>query len=338
MPRFHPAHCPYSPCPSRLGRGRFTCHRKGSFFRKTDGRWVQRFLCHSCGRRFSTQSFRLDYRLHRPQITAMIFELLVSKTTLRQISRVIGCCRATVEHRLRLLAGHARSFHGQRLEEARARGGLVGTFQLDELETFEADRRLMPVTVPVLIERRSYFLLHVDTAPMAARGRLSPAKRRQKEALEKGRGKRRSGSRQAVERTLLVLRDLLPPGDLLNIQTDRKSSYRTLVQQLFERRLGCHVRESSRRPRDYRNVLFPINHTLAMMRDGVSRLVRRSWAASKIRERLEMHLWVWVVYRNYLRGVTNEVAEVTPAMAAGVVGKRWRRAELLRWRVFNWDH
>ena len=337
MPRFEPALCPFSACPSRHGQAPFRCHRAGFFSRLVDGRRVQRFRCRACKRRFSVQTFRLDYRLHKPQLTALVFELFVSKTTMRQIARVVGCRRRLVEHRLRLLAGHARDFHRRQLARAQARGGVTGTFQLDELETFETDRRLMPVTVPVLIERRSYFLLHVDTAPLGARGGLSPAKRKQKEALEREHGKRRSGSRRAVERTLSVLRDLLPTADLLNLQTDRKSSYRSLVRQLFAGRLGSHVRESSKRARDYGNVLFPINHTLAMMRDGISRLVRRSWAASKKRSRLELHLWIWAVYRNYIRGVTNVEPEVTPAMSIGVESRPWRRQELLRWRVFHQD-
>ncbi len=294
---------------------------------------MPRFHCHACGRRFSTQSFRLDYRLHRPQICGLIFELLVSKTTLRQIARVVGCKRRTVERRLELFANHARDFHRRELERAVLSGGLGGSFQLDELETFETDRRLMPVTVPVLIERRSYFVVHIETAPMGPRGGLSPAKRKRREALERASGRRKNGSRQAVRRSLEVLRDLLPLGDRLNIQTDRKSSYRTLVRQLFGDRLGSHVRESSKATRDYGNVLFPINHTLAMMRDGVSRLVRRSWGASKVRRRLEQHLWIWLLYRNYHRGVTNRAPDVTPAMAAGVTTRRWRRADLLRWRV-----
>ncbi len=335
MPRFHPPRCPYAPCPSRLGHSAFTWHHKGRYFRRTDGRWVPRYLCHACGRSFSIQSFRLDYRLRRPQLCGLIFELLVSKTTLRQIARVVGCKRPTVERRLERFAAHARAFHQRELARTVAAGGLPGTFQLDELETFETDRRLKPVTVPVLIERRSYFVVDVETAPMGSRGRLTPAKRKKKEAMERLEGKRRSGSREAVKRSFEVLRELLPPGDRLNLQTDRKSTYRSLVGKLFGPRLGSHVRESSKAVRDYRNVLFPINHTLAMMRDGVSRLVRRSWAASKIRRRLEQHLWIWLLYRNYLRGVTNEAPEVTPAMAAGVTRRRWTRAELLRWRVLD---
>jgi len=212
------------------------------------------------------------------------------------------------------------------------RGKIDGVFQLDELESFETDRLTRPVTVPVLIERKSYFILHTEAAPMGPRGRLHPAAQKRKETDEKIFGKRRSGSRQAVKRTLELLRELMPEGSLLNLQTDRKTTYRSLARSTFAKRLGSHVRESSRRRRDYGNVLFPINHTLAMMRDGISRLVRRSWGASKQRERLENHMAIWVAYRNYVRGITVKAANTTPAMALGIQKKPESVREILAWR------
>jgi hypothetical protein len=94
-----------------------------------------------------------------------------------------------------------------------------------------------------------------------------------------------------------------------------------------------HERHSSKAERNYFNPLFPINHTFAMARDGLSRLVRRNWAAAKLRERLERHLWIWIAYRNYVRGITNDAPRVTPAMALGIDREQWQREELLAWRI-----
>ncbi len=93
--------------------------------------------------------------------------------------------------------------------------------------------------------------------------------------------------------------------------------------------IGCARRSGSGNP------LFPINHTLAMMRDGISRLVRRTWAASKLRERLEWHAWIWATWRNYVRGITNRSPRVTPAMAIGIEKEKWNATELCAWRVFH---
>jgi len=223
-----------------------------------------------------------------------------------------------------------QEFHQLQLENCL--GHLRGSFQLDELETFETHRLVRPVTMPVLIEKHSYFVVHTEVAPMGPRGRLHPQAQKKKEEDERLYGKRKSGSRQAVQSSLELLGQLLAPGSRLHIQTDRKATYRRLVRQIFADRLGSHVRESSRRRRDYSNVLFPINHTLAMMRDGISRLVRRSWGASKLRSRLQEHTAIWVAYRNYVRGITVRAPRITPAMVLGVLSRRVSGREILAWR------
>jgi len=331
--RFEPTRCPLPGCPSlRTGHRRW-CF-KGRYRRACDGRSVQRFLCLECHRTFSVQTFRVDYRLRRPDLTHSLFGPLVSKVTHRQAARVLGCDRKTVAHRLQLLGEHCRSFHFWRLERARGQRGLTGIFQLDELETFEHSRRLAPVTLPVLIERKSYFVMDLQSAPLPCRGRLSKADRERKAEREKANGSRRSGSRVAVDRCLETLERFHAERAVVRVHTDRKSSYRCLLARRFGERLD-HGRHDSRAKRDYRNPLFPINHTLAMMRDGISRLVRRSWAASKLRERLERHAWIWAVWRNYVRGITNLAPRTSPAMAIGVESRPWTMARVCAWRVLQ---
>jgi hypothetical protein len=220
------------------------------------------------------------------------------------------------------------------LRRTRARGGLWGPFQLDELETFEHSRRLAPLTVPILIGRHSYFLVDLKTAPLPCRGGLSPSDRNRKKEREGLLGKRRSGSRAAVSSCLATLAEVASKKSPLVLQTDRKASYPGIVNE----RLGknaIHQRTSSRLRRNYTNPLFPINLTLAMARDGISRLVRRTWAASKLRERLEWHAWIWAAWRNYVRGITNRDPRLTPAMAAGVAKRPWSIQQLCAWRVFE---
>ena len=330
---FLPRHCPRPDCPSRASR-HFRWRRKGRFTRLCDGRSVPRFLCLGCLRTFSSQTFRVDYRLRKPRLHLALFKDFVSKSTMRQSARTLGCTRHTVAHRLALLGRHCRAFHEAMLERARADGGIAGVFQLDELETFELSRRLKPVTVPVLIERKSYFVVHAACATLPARGGLSTLWRKKKEALELREGKRRSGSLAAVRESFTRLARVHRATGSVAVQTDRKSSYSTNLKRMFADRLR-HERHSSQTARNYSNPLFPINHTLAMMRDGMSRLVRRTWAAAKLRDRLAWHLWIWIAYRNYVRGITNRARHTTPAMALGVDRARWRREELLAWRVFE---
>ena len=139
--RFQPRSCPRPDCPSRSSGHHRWCF-KGGFVRACDGRTVQRFLYRECRRTFSTQTFRVDYRLKKPQLNHALFGPFISKVTHRQAARVVGCSRGTVAHRLKLLGEHCREFHRSRLARAAAGGGISGKFQLDELETFEHSRRL----------------------------------------------------------------------------------------------------------------------------------------------------------------------------------------------------
>ena len=328
--RFKPAHCPYSRCPSRIA-GRFQATPWGTFQRKCDGRPAQRFRCRACQRTFSSQTFRLDYRLQRPYLHLDLWPLLISKVTHRQAARVLACTRKAVALRLDRLGNHCRQFHEALL--AQEPGGLRdGPFQLDELETYEHRRRLQPLTVPVLIHRHSYFVVHAEVAPLPCRGGLRPKERLEKERLEQLLGKRRSGSRGAVEACLGALAGVLGKRSSEVLETDFKATYPGCIQRALGPWFG-QKRTPSTLPRDRKNPLFPINHTLAQMRDGISRLVRRTWAASKQEARLRHHLWIWICWRNYVRGVTNEAPHTTPGMIVRATQRKLGREEILRWRV-----
>lgn len=328
--RFEPSRCPYPDCPSRR-QGSFLSARWGRYVRKCDGRSTQRFRCRTCRRTFSAQAFRLDFRLRRPRLHLDLWPHLISKVTHRQAARMLGCHRRTVAHRLELLGKHCRDFHLERLKRLHARGGVDGSWQLDELETYETDRRLQPLTVPVLIHASSYFVVSVDVAPLPCRGGLSAPAQERKAARARVHGPRRSGSRAAVARCLAHLAPITGSNPVV-VVTDRKSTYPGLLTRALRGTVQHHCTSSTVK-RDRRNPLFPINHTLAQLRDGVSRLVRRTWAASKRALRLGWHLWIWVCWRNYVRDVTNKKPETTPAMLVGAERRPLEREQLLGWKV-----
>lgn len=328
--RFQPPRCPYPACPSRSLRA-FCCARWGRYRRKCDGRFAQRFRCATCLRTFSAQAFRLDYRLQRPHLHLALWPLLISKVTHRQAARTLGCRRRTIAHRVELLGRHCREFHLSRLRRLSGDGGRTGPWQLDELETYETDRRLQPLTVPVLIHARSYFVIGIDVAPLPCRGGLSPRDRARKCERERRHGRRRNGSLAAVERCLGLLAPMVAQHRPL-VVTDRKRTYPGSLRRVLGRN-HQHACTISTRRRDRRNPLFPINHTLAQLRDGVSRLVRRTWAASKRAAWLERHLWIWVCWRNYVRDITNKAPGTTPAMVIGVARRPLGREEFLALRV-----
>ncbi|HEU4403375.1 MAG TPA: hypothetical protein VFT43_14855, partial [Candidatus Polarisedimenticolia bacterium] len=243
----------------------------------------------------------------------------------RQAAQILQVARRTVEHRVLWLARLATHFHANRLANA----SLAGPFQLDELESFVANR-YQPVTVPVLIDRRTLFLVATSVGALRRKGRMTPRQRRLRAEHERRHGRRPSQSPAAIAAVLERLR--LPTGHSPRVvlDSDRKPLYAQLGRRLFGARFLWRPRDAAAR-RDHRNPLFPINHTNARLRHFLSRLRRRSWCVSKRPEGLLGHLAVAALWVNYARGITNRT-RVTPAQALGLAPRPYRHEELLAWR------
>lgn len=328
---FQPPFCPIAACPSENKGVQFQYQRFGRYRRACDGAWVQRFRCVVCERGFSTQTFKSNYRYRIPFLHHHLVHSLCSRVSRRQAARVFSVNRKTIERRFNRMAEVGSDFHLAQLQGCRARGGITGVFQLDELETFEHNRKLKPVTMSVLIDRRTYFVVHSRAGSLPPRRPLKPWQSKRLAKIEAKEGKRRSQSRACIRQSFEALNQLLAPEAPVILQSDRKRTYPTECRRATRGRTFIHRTTSSRIRRNYQNLLFPINHTFAMMRYGISGLVRRSWTAFKTMRGLERHAAIWIAYRNYVLGVTNKT-KTTPAEAAGICEGRWSLKSLFRWR------
>jgi len=286
---------------------------------------VQRFRCRSCRRTFSRQTFRADYRQKKPHINATCLRLMVSCVGLRQAAQVLQVARRTIERRFEWLARHASDWHDNQLAGAQLRG----PFQLDELESFEANR-YQPVTVPVLIDRSSLFIIASGVGALRRKGRMTPGQRRRRAEHECLHGRRPSQSPRAVRSVLAQLRRVVGARQPVVLDSDHKPLYGQLGQKIFPGRFIWQRHDAAAR-RDRGNPLFPINHTNARLRHFLARLRRRTWCVSKRREGLQWHLAIATLWSNYVRGITNRT-RTTAAQAIGVARRAYRPEEVLAWR------
>ena len=324
---FVPPRCPYRGCRLHLDPHPPAFLRHGHYFADCRAHPIPRFRCRECGRTFSRQTFRADYRDHRPDLNARLFVLLASGIGLRQSSRNLSLSLRCCELKFRKIARHLRrlnlNLRGELPSEA--------SFQLDELETFEGRRNTRPLSVPVLIERDSRFVVWAESATIRPRGKMTLARRRALERDEKRFGKRRDRSRRSVQRTLRRGADIARSLPIVVLETDKKTSYVVLAKETFGRRRLVHRTTSSKLPRDIRNPLFPINQTEAIARDLMGRLRRQSWLASKKRRYLDLGLQLFVAYRNYVRRRFNP-DQFSAAQKLGFAPRRLSASELLSWR------
>ena len=324
---FRPPCCPNSSCPNHLDPPEDFFVRRGYYQPQCRPHPVPRFRCRSCSRGFSRQTFRADYRDHRPDLNARLFRCLASGIGLRQSARELGLSRHCTELKFRKLAAHLRLLN---LNLRRPLASPV-RLQLDELETFETRRNTRPLSVPVLIEQDSRFVVWALSAPIRPRGKMTPARRRAIQAEDMRFGPRRDRSRAALRRVLARGGAMVPKGSFVLLRTDEKSTYPELARRAFAGRTLVHDQTNSRRPRTKWNPLFPINHTEAMWRDLSGRLRRESWLVSKLRRFLDLGLHVFMAYRNYVRRRFNR-DHVSPAQMLGIVDRRMTANELLSWR------
>lgn len=322
-----PARCPNTTCSNHRSPTVGFYVNNGEYHPRCRSNPVRRFRCKSCRKSFSNQTFRVDYRDHLPHQNRAVFKLLVGGMSLRQVGRTLGIHNATVQRKAFKIARAMAQLHGNLLHalpNARA-------YLLDEEETYE-QKSIRTLTIPILIEKDSWFIVATDVAPIRRLARKGTVRRRRQDAEERKHGKRPDESRAAVANVLRTLARV-SAGQKIELITDQKSSYATVAKRVLAEGLSHHQRVSSRLPRNQYNPLFAINTTNAMTRDHLARLRRRSWCVSKKRDRLHAHLALFTAYRNYVRPRFNtDEEQQTPANRLGLLPRNLTIEELLRWR------
>jgi hypothetical protein len=269
----------------------------------------------------------MDYRDHRPDLNARLFQSLASGVGLRQSSRNLRLSLRCTELKFRKIARHLRRLN-LNLRTTLPPGS---KFQLDELETYEGRRNGRPLSVPVVIETDTRYIVWAESATIRPRGKMTPARLLAIRRDEARLGRRRDRSRRSVRRSLERAAVLLGSKQAVFLDTDQKTSYVGLAKAIFGRDRLVHRRTSGKLPRTAANPLFPINHTEAMARDLTGRLRRQSWLASKKRRYLDLGLQLYTAYRNLVRRRFNDDRE-SPAELLGFAPRRISETEALSWR------
>lgn len=82
--------------------------KDGFYFRKNDSRRIARFLCRSCGRKFSAAPFSDAYRQKKRRVNVLLFKLIASGVSMRRSALLLQIHRTTVKRKLIYLAEKAR--------------------------------------------------------------------------------------------------------------------------------------------------------------------------------------------------------------------------------------
>ena len=333
---YEPPHCPNEGCPRhRDPAGKFFV-RRGTYRARCRSQPIPRFRCKTCGRGFSRQTFRADYRDHRPELNLVALRHLCSGVGYRQTAWLIGMTRNNLERKARKLArvaaaaDHNLQVHARRRALAHGGHGRI-RLQMDELLTYEGCRYSRPVAVANIIEPRSRFFIASRVASILPSGKMTERRIARIESDRKRFGPRVNESPRACREAFEAAAFLFPVAGSVAIDTDERSAYRGHIRRTFRGRSVLHRRTPGSAPRGHGTPLFPINQTEAILRDHLGRLRRDSWLVSKERRWLQPFMDLHRAIRNWTRRRFNFDDE-TPAEIIGFAPRALSWSELFRWR------
>lgn len=263
----------------------------GRYHRDDDAQSIQRYRCKACEKHYSSATFTPTYRQKKRRLNRLVQMDIASSTSQRRIAIKHRCARKTVERKIVFLAQQARKKTQQWLSTCAP----FEHVQWDELVTFE-HTRLKPVSVPVMVCVKTRKILGYGVAPIPASGLIA---RRSREKYGPRRDRSGAKRREVLQR---VSPHLAPT---VHIETDEHQKYAREIGDALPG--STHTRHQSIRgsltgqgelKRTGFDPLFGINHTLAMMRDNIKRLTRKTWCTTKRLDRLEDVMAIYVHYHN----------------------------------------
>ena len=211
---------------------------------------------------------------------------------MRRCAKVLKIHRTTVERKLVYLSNKARLSQEEFLKSLK---GTVTHAQFDDLITIE-HTKLKPLTVTIAVDAKARFILGAKVASIGAFGLLAELSRRKY-------GRRENRHKEALEDVFQKMAPTLAPQALL--KSDEHNFYPEFVQRFAP--TARHERHKSERgaivgqgelKKVFSDPLFAINHTCALFRANINRLIRKTWCTTKDPVRLQMHIDVFIDYYN----------------------------------------
>ena len=265
----------------------------GKFKRACDSKFIQRYKCKVCKKLFSNATGKLEFKQKKRRQNPMIFELLASGVSMRRTARILKISRGTIANRLTYLAKKSRVKH-EKFKQIHVKK--VTHMQFDDLVTKE-NSKLKPLSVSIAVDANKRYILGAEVSEIRAFGHLA----------QKGRQKypgRTNNHKEGLFNLFENIKDLLSEDAI--IRSDEHKFYPEFVNRYFPQakykrfksERGCIAGQGELKKVNF-DPLFAINHTCAMLRANINRLVRKTWCTTKDPARLQDHLDLFISYLNF---------------------------------------
>jgi hypothetical protein len=251
---------------------------------------------------------------------------LVSCSGARQIAREFGVSPETVLRQAARLGRHTLLFH----RHHGPRGRISEPVALDGFESFEFSQ-YYPTHFHVVAGTASHYCYGFTDTELRRKGHMTRGQKRRRAWLEArfGRPDPRSTELEVTE----LLRLVAPNPQDLELHTDKHAAYPRAILRA-EHLAVTHRTISSRAARTTRNPLFPINLLDLLIRHSGANHKRETIAFAKRRQCAAERLWIFVVWRNFIKSLSERKRNASPAMRLGLTDHRWSVMDALKERLF----
>jgi len=302
---FIPPYCPNPKCLHHKGfltGTSFRAWRRKGFERRKNSVPVLRFECFYCKKNFCRRNFSINYRLKKTgHLNARIFFGVLHNRSNRSLSRELRVSECLVRTRIVRLANTALIHHASFVEDLK----ILEPVSYDGLEAF-AKSQYEPNNINQAVGQESLFCYLFNFAPMNRKGRISNRQRRKLLCIEGEEG--RFNPRAIREASAEIFSDLVgmkdPRLDRLHLCTDEHFHYRRAIQNDLPREISSqifHQSVSSKATRNYKNILFSVNHLDLLIRRKVAAFTRETICFSKKHSSMLQKYVLYMSYKNYMK-------------------------------------
>ena len=283
--------CPQCSVQDPTSDSRARVVRVGFFRRKSDCRLVQRFRCMRCLKQFSNATGHPAFGQNKRQKNFELAGLLTSGVSLRRSARILHLSRTTIDRKFRYLGEQARiKLHASNLKHP-----LAHEVVFDDQETYE-HTKCKPLSITLAVEARTRRILGFEVSQMPAKGPLVQIALKKygprKDQRSVGRAKLFQTLQALVKNDARFISDQNP-----HYPNDLKKAFPNATHVTHKGQRGSIAGQGELKKIRF-DPLFALNHTCAMTRANMNRLIRRTWCTTKIPERLRDHFAIYAVFHN----------------------------------------
>ena len=265
-------------------------YRYGTFKRSSDSQNIQRFQCKTCKKTFSLATFDPQYYQKKRHLNYTVMMMLSSGVSMRRIRILLNINLKTVARKLQYLGEESRKKCRSYQDDT------VTELQFDELQTIE-HTKLKPVSVAMAVSKGTRKILGFQVSSMPATGHLA-------EKSRKKYGRRADNRIKGMRALFRNLSSYLGPD--IYFSSDECTYYAPVVKRYFpQARYRQFKGEKSANTgqgelkKTRHDPLFTINHTFAMLRANINRLIRKTWCTTKKISALADHLAIYAWVHNH---------------------------------------